>query len=381
MKIPIYDIRVNTGTKIYKWDYAHKITINKSWDTFTDTAIIELPSNISTKDRKKIYDEIKEGQQVTIKLGYYPYLKTRFEGYVIRVEPKSTLKIYCEDLGYLLKRRSIKNFSTIIDPKKPNDTASNVSLNELITSIISNAELNDEITFETGDAPNVGTWLIEGASVMQAIHQLKSKYGIYTWFKDGVLKVGLPYTPGLDGKRIDGDTDIPRHRFQFNWNIINHGDLKWQRDFELDVISHAQATNSEGKTLHAYAYYDERKPGEIIIQSEKPYGYVNDFKLSGRNNYTQAQINQWAIDRLPNLYYTGFRGSFSTFGEPAVEHGDIAVLIDKKIPDRNGAYLIKSVEITSGVDGYRQKISLDRVITAVNNKEYDSTIRDFTTNG
>jgi hypothetical protein len=52
---------------------------------------------------------------------------------------------------------------------------------------------------------------------------------------------------------------------------------------------------------------------------------------------------------------TGFRGSFTTFGSPIVRHGDRVKLVDPVINDRNGFYIVKSVETSFGQNGYRQK--------------------------
>lgn len=61
---------------------------------------------------------------------------------------------------------------------------------------------------------------------------------------------------------------------------------------------------------------------------------------------------------LPTLTYNGYRGDVHTFGEPAINHGDIINLVSNKLPERNGKYLVKAVKITDGVDGYFQTLTL-----------------------
>jgi hypothetical protein len=61
---------------------------------------------------------------------------------------------------------------------------------------------------------------------------------------------------------------------------------------------------------------------------------------------------------LEKFRYTGFRGTFKTFGVPIVRHGDKVQLVDPVIKDRNGLYIAKGIETTFGLDGYRQQIEL-----------------------
>ena len=71
-----------------------------------------------------------------------------------------------------------------------------------------------------------------------------------------------------------------------------------------------------------------------------------------------SDLIQRAKEYLPKFYYTGFRGSFTTFGLPVVTHGNAAILKSYKIPERNGTYLIKQVVTDFGLGGIRQKINI-----------------------
>jgi len=59
------------------------------------------------------------------------------------------------------------------------------------------------------------------------------------------------------------------------------------------------------------------------------------------------------------LRYTGYRGSFTTFGKPDIRHGDIVNLSDPIFPERSGKYLVKRVRTTFGMNGYRQEVELE----------------------
>jgi hypothetical protein len=64
------------------------------------------------------------------------------------------------------------------------------------------------------------------------------------------------------------------------------------------------------------------------------------------------------------VYYTGFRGKFTTFGEPFVIIGDVAQLQDSVLPERNGRYQIKGVTYAcSSSEGLRQEIDIETKLT------------------
>ncbi|HTA63554.1 MAG TPA: hypothetical protein VK835_13910, partial [Bacteroidia bacterium] len=78
--------------------------------------------------------------------------------------------------------------------------------------------------------------------------------------------------------------------------------------------------------------------------------------------YTQNQdkdsLKKWVDDLFLTYTYTGFRGDIETLGEPLVNHGDVCKLISKKLPERNGYYLIKAIKIKDGKDGYFTTLTL-----------------------
>ena len=87
------------GTQ-FVFTYVKDLTIKTSWESFTDTAVIELPNNIFNRDNRTISSVISVGDRVEIQLGYSPILVTRFKGWVSRIEPDSPAKIFCEDEAY-----------------------------------------------------------------------------------------------------------------------------------------------------------------------------------------------------------------------------------------------------------------------------------------
>jgi len=310
--------------------YVKNVQINTSWETLTDTAVIELPTNITNTDNDYIKDIIKVNDAVTIKLGYHPNLITRFIGYVSEIVPESPLKILCEDEAFKLKQSTIDNYS-----KKE------ASLNDVIT---------DNYSGEVNIVDCVlGSFRIDRVTMVKVMQELRTKYKIFSWFRNGILNAGLAYLPG------EGNTEI----FDFQWNVISGKNLAYTDESELDTIAHGVSTQPDGTKIELYSFYKEGTTGEIITQEGNPGGDLNTINIPDR---TKAQLTYFLETWLPNLYYTGFRGSLTTFGEPVMNHGDIAQIIDRKFPEKDGDYLIKSVQINFGISGYRQILELDKKV-------------------
>lgn len=307
-----------------RFTYVNRVEINTSWQTLTDTAVVVLPSKITNKDNDFIKDIIKVNDPVTIKLGYHPNLTTRFTGYVSKVVPESPLKIMCEDEAFQLKQQTVNGYS-----------AKDVTLEKLIT---------DNYDGKTNIVDAVlGTFRIDRVSMVKVLQELKSKYKIQSWFRDGVLNSGLAYIPGAGTE----------HDFKFQRNIINGSDLQAVDETELNTVAHGVSVQPDGSKIELYTFYENNK---IVTRTGDPGGDLNTMTIPGR---TKAQLTELLERWLPNLYYSGFRGAFTTFGEPVVNHGDTVSITDLKFPEKDGKYIVKSVRVTFGVNGYRQSIELD----------------------
>lgn len=319
-------LRLNSEITIgdLKFTFVTNCQINQSWETLTDTAIISLPNNIRIKN-EQIKDLIQVNDEVTIKLGYYPNLETRFTGYVSNVVPESPLKVFCEDESFQLKQQFLESYS-----KK------RVSLETLITDNYS-GEVN--IT----DVDLGGFSIAKGVTLIKVLQELRTTYKLYSWFRDGVLNVGLPF----DGT---GET----HKFGFQTNIIDGSNMIATNESDLQTVAYGVISQADGSKIELYTFYEN---GQIKTSTTNPGGNLNTMKIPG---ISRAKLTELLERWLPNLHYTGYRGSFVTFGEPLVKHGDIAEITDLKFPEKDGSYLVKAVQIDFGINGYRQTVELDR---------------------
>jgi len=80
-------------------------------------------------------------------------------------------------------------------------------------------------------------------------------------------------------------------------------------------------------------------------------------------NMDADQLKKIITSEISAVKYNGLRGTFTTWGLPVINHGDVAVLNDDRYTERNGKYLVESVDISFGVNGYRQEVGLERSVS------------------
>jgi len=315
---------ISIGDNLFKW--CRNVTISSSREAFTDTATIEMPNrfkNRETKETGYITTKIKINDPVTIKLGYFPNLETRFVGYVSNIAPNSPMVVTCEDASFLLKQSTVGSYS-----------ASDTTISALIGDLYDGE--TDITDAEIGDIR-----IDQYATLVNVLDDLKSRFGIRSYFQNGVLTIFKEVS--------DVGNDI---NLGFQKNIIEHS-LEYQNSDALNVISHGVSVQDNGTKIERFAFYFN---DEIRVRSEKPEGVLNTFSWPG---LTRDALDELISKRLPNLYYTGIKGSLTTFGEPIINHGDNVILEDLDYREREGKYKVVSVETSFGENGYRQVVELD----------------------
>lgn len=308
-----------TGEEIV-FDFVNEVTIETSYENLTDTAKITIPRKLNF-DGKPIavgVDSIfKRGDSVKIELGYFPDLRTVFTGYITKVSPKTPIVLECEDNMYLLK-------TTIIDKY----SKTNVTLKQLLTDI-----LGDVVEFKTLLDVELGSFRITNSSVSKVLDTLKSDYGFYSYFVDGVLSVGL----------ASDASDTQTIEYKFEENIIDDSSLEYQRSDDMRLKVKAVSLNSKDNS-------------KIEVEVGDDDGALKTFYTQ---NATESALREFANLKLTEWKYEGFRGTFKTFGEPFIRHGDTAKLISDKFPEKNGLYEVVSVTRDFNTsEGYKQDIEL-----------------------
>lgn len=319
---------ITIGRAIF--DFVNMVEVVSSWENLTDTARIILPNNIRPKVDGEVSFDItagdapiwKRGDAVTINLGYDDNNAQIFKGRITQIRPSKPLEFLCEDEMYTLKQAGVK-YST-----------SSATLKSLMAAI-----LPDGITVETEDI-SLGKFTVTNASVAEVLDYLRKKFGLSAYFlPSGSLYVGFAY------KDVDSISTDNLSEFEFYKNIIDESQLDYTRDDDANFKVTAYNIKPDNTRTKI-------EVGDTLGEQRTLYFY----------DVSDSDLTKLATESLEKMKYDGFVGSFLTFLQPTVRHGQAIKMIDPEIPDRNGVYLVRKVVTQFGIDGGRQEITLDRKI-------------------
>ncbi len=207
-KIKVYetDKALKPTDRMYEFGYAYSITIDSTYDKFTDTAEIKIPKKIVINQLnstlgfevlkqlpigpkvQSIYEYLKQDNYIEIFLGYNGDYKPAFRGYITEVKGDAPVCIKCEDLMYLLKKTKM-----VLDSQVDNDDAQN-KISENPSEMVRPSEIKtkleeklDELGIDYDPIQienNLSSLIINRkSSVANYLKCLKEEYKIYSFFK------------------------------------------------------------------------------------------------------------------------------------------------------------------------------------------------------
>jgi hypothetical protein len=300
-----------------------KVTVSRSYDKQTQTASVTLPRNVNY-NKKNIYEGanaiMRRGDKIKIIAAYFPNETVIFTGYISKINNNVPVELLCEDEMFLLKQAI-----------SPNLSFPSVDLNTFIGKMLTNIN----VPYKVDLTAQLGKIKLQEASVGKVLQVLRDQYGLYSFFKNGVLRVGLPFYKEEAMKAV----------FLFEKMIKEGMSLTYLK--KDDVKVQIKGILIKNNQREEFIYGD-------------PSGDIRTvFQLGGTKADLDAKCNSF----LEQANYTGYYGSFKTFLEPLVVPGDYAVVDSWKYPERKGKYLIKSVTTEVSVtDGGKQTIELERRI-------------------
>lgn len=367
-------LRVYVNIKVgnIEFPFVTDYSIETSADKQTMGGTLTFPKNLYYRNEYgkllplgganvKIGDLIKRGDKVTISSGYYGYspIEKVFEGYVSLVGSKTPVELKVEDNMWVLKQLPAKS-------------GVYTTLESLLGAILSGSGF----TFQTmADVTTIGQFIVGNETASQVLQRLEKDYRFTSYFVGNVLRCGI----------IQFDTSKSNESvFNFQKNIIeddlnytNKDDIKMSCIASNTIEENASGTTQDGapktkkKTLRALIEFTEK--GDKVASDGTRYkvtdvsdGAVPEATEGERYDYfflganTIAELGRLGAEQLLRAYFTGFRGTFTTFGAPLVRIGDVANLQDSVLPERNGRYQIKGVTYSCSSDGgLRQVIDIE----------------------
>jgi len=298
----------------YTFPFANQVEVTSSWEDLTDVASIVTPRKLRLQNQDVIQGEslFRRGDQVEVNLGYDGQLDQVFTGYLAGISPGVPLRFRCEDEMWKLKQT---NYT--LSYKNP-------TLKQILTDVV-------DIPFEAVDA-ELGPLRFTNRSAAQILEELRKTYGLQSFVRDGKLYSGLAYWPDL----------ASRHELKFEFDILPDDDLEYQREDDISFKVKAVSMMPDNS--------------KIELELGDPTGETRTLTYIG---LSESELRATANREIERLRYEGYKGSFTTFGQPQIRHGDFVTLIDPRYGDRNGTYLVKRVTTTGGISGYRQEVELD----------------------
>lgn len=384
------------GTIIY--NFCHDFDFQSSWQNLTDAGTITLPKNVYITDKtgKRISfggtnvniggfsneePTFLLGDKVIIQSGYVYYdqrgneispLQTIFDGYISGVTSKKPFVIEIQDNMYLLKQHQATGGNNGFF------SASKYTVETMLEEFIKNAGL--PFTVNKTTSTNMGDFITQNETIAEVLARLRKDFHFESYFRGSELRCGsfryLEQDAVSAGKKV----------FRFQQNIISDNiEYKRKDDTILSAVAINTIEESTGqmtkdgqektrkKRLEVLVTFrgGSDKPTVIVGSKEKPLppntgGERRTLHFLGAK--TTDELAKLAENELRKYYYTGLKGKFVTFGMPYVKHGDNIDILDAILPERNGRYKVKGVQYTGGVNGLRQEIELDYLITRLDAK-------------
>lgn len=308
------------------------LEVKKSVHTLVNTAKLTLPlsyiiRNNEITERVKLIDKIKEGNTISIAIGYNGNNKTVFNGYIKRINHKQPLELELEDSLYLFNKLELKKSFPNNDVKEVLQYLVNECYNQFGKKIklfngIPKQQLTNFIINE-----------VNGLTVLKELEKWMLHSYLINENGEDVLYCGLLYKN--KGKEV---------KYIINQNTISVNDLKF--------------TNAADKSYKVTFIYNDQK-GKIHrkVFGDKLGEALERVELHGK--FTTAEIERMAKAKLQAAKTSGYKGSFETFLKPSIAIGDIAVMTDKQFPNRSGSYYVAAITTTFGTGGGKQKIEID----------------------
>lgn len=375
-----------------------------------DEALLE-PSDIAIGNRIEIrlgyaysedeYEQIKAGEGKDLNLDLV------FTGFITGISVGTPLEIECENMAHLLTTFSIPKNITDKTQLTVKDFLDDGGKYQLLKD--TGLQLTDATKACAGKIDVKGAPVSDQMSVVDVI-DLWRKFGVMAYMEDdngtGVskLRVARVYYSGKGG------TGMPTDKQEYiTYNGGNNVYVIVQADWDVAednlglmntdkkyLAVEAEGRNKDGNwfkfTLIKRPDIDDDgwttdKDGQFYISNEQEYTprkkkkhkngtnntLVKKQKLSNKVSMkrynvvpyistkvgiTRDELVEEAKQYWNNYVPNGIDGSITIFGDLDVQPAQIIGLVDQRQPEKNGYYLVESVDIEFGVNGYRKKLKL-----------------------
>lgn len=330
MNRPTINIKVTSkdGKTLREFTWCNECTVTSGWKFLSDTCEIKMPRKAfpnglisGGSSALELSKQIGRGDKVDVAFGYDFNNRPIFSGYIAEVMPGTPLVFKCEDEMWQLKQHSVSAAWT------------SVGLDEFLTKI-----LPEGASFRSQDNIQLGKVRLSNATAYQSLTYLKDTYGIYSWYYDGVLNVGLPYSLPPE---VPADGAWP---VVFQKHVVRGGEPAYQRADEVKMRFRAISMQRDGSKV------------EVELGDKSGEEHTMHLPI-GLN---KAEVERLGKERMKLFQFEGYRGSIKTIGVPGIRHSMALPLKDLQYPERDGKYLVDETRHTFGLNGIKIDIKLAR---------------------
>jgi hypothetical protein len=314
----VMNYRIKAGK--YEVRAVEKITVKKSVETLSDTAVIVIPGTYMNV-RLDVKDKLHVGDTVSIDLGYDGNLNHEFSGFIKSIETNdASVTLECED-GLYLWRRSVAN-----------KEYKSVTLKSLLESIAKDIDASFKIScsYEFGYDKFV-VFRQTGYDVLKKIRD-EIKADIY--FEENTLHIHPPYEFIKNEKPVI--FDMTRN--------IEKADLKYVKAADKNVEVKVSLIKPNGvKKIETHG-----RPGGTVI--EKTIYGASEGKLK---EVAKSILNIWNYD--------GYEGSITGWLLPFVEPAYRVKIIDfERAETKNEQYYVTATETSFSSAGGQRKVIIGK---------------------
>jgi hypothetical protein len=289
---------------------------------------------------------------------------TIFNGYISKIKNSTPFVLECEDIMFLLKQSLLKDKEYY---------GKDYTIEKMLKEMISESSFEDvkKLIIKTDNfKTKIDKFRTENATISNVLKELRDYFNMESFIRvnknSTELRCGIIRYYPEDSKK--------EYQFHFQKNIINDY-LDYNRKDDLRVGIKAISINEKILSeLNSKGENKVKKERLEVIVGDKN-GEIKTLFFYGIK--TESELKVIAEKKLKFVKYEGFKGSFTTFALPKVNHGDSVVLIDNRVTERSGTYLVKSVQTSYNENGIRQTIELDIRIDGLTTNE----ILEFKKNG
>lgn len=324
------DITITSSGKPIRFTALNAIEIDRSIDRIGTTVSLRIPTSArlvysSAKKSESVQTArvFKRGDFISVKLGYDNRLNTEFEGFIYKIDLTTPLTIECMGYEYLLLGN--------IPPKTFKETTLKQLL-EYVTDGIT------EISID-GDIPSVQmvNYVVPAnLTRLDALQQLKERYGLTIYFIGSILYAGLDFI------KYQGNV-----KYSLGINTPKADELKFQYAEDVKLKVKAIQINKNNTRIESEVGDKDGEQRTLFFYSAK----------------SVSDLEKLALAEISKYKYTGYTGKITTFLEPNAVPGMVANITDVKYPERNGSYEVRSVVTRFSTAGARRTVEIGKSVT------------------